>query len=101
MTDDVPRVYANVNDIPWFREAVAGARMHLENHNHITRDIKPAGQCYSCDRYHAKVAADTIYSLEEAILFTEELYETYGAEAALRHLQAFIRTEHLAEKHRK
>ena len=24
------------------------------NHNHITRDIKPKGQCPACDEYHNK-----------------------------------------------
>lgn len=75
--------------------------MSVENHNHITRDIKPPGECYSCDRYHAKSAADVIFNLEDLILFVEELYENSGSEPALRHLQAFIQTENLREKHRK
>lgn len=25
---------------------------NVEGHNHITRDIKPLGQCPACDRYH-------------------------------------------------
>jgi hypothetical protein len=74
--------------------------MSATEHNHITRDIKPAGECYSCDRYHAKCAADTIFKLEDLILFVDELYETRGSEPALRHLQAFIRTEKLREKHK-
>ena len=24
----------------------------MEKHNHITRDIKPLGECPSCDKYH-------------------------------------------------
>lgn len=74
--------------------------MSSENHNHITRDIKPPGQCYSCDRYHALSAKERIFTLEDLILFVEELYESRGAQDALRHLQAFIRTENLREKHK-
>lgn len=35
-------------------EALAGALKHTYiEHNHITRDIKPVGECPSCDKYHA------------------------------------------------
>lgn len=74
--------------------------MQRENHNHITRILKPAGECYSCDRYHALQSKNRIFELEDLILFIEELYESDSAEAALRHLQAYIRTENLREKHR-
>ncbi len=26
----------------------------MNDHNHVTRDIKPLGQCPACDRYHDK-----------------------------------------------
>ena len=26
----------------------------MRKHNHITRDIKPLGQCPACDEYHAR-----------------------------------------------
>lgn len=74
--------------------------MSSENHNHITRDIKPPGQCYSCDRYHALSSKERILTLEDLILFVEELYESHGAQEALRHLQAFIQNENLREKHK-
>lgn len=69
-----------------------------EHHNHITRDIRPAGQCYSCDRYHALEAPKRVDKLEELILTVEELYEGYTAQEALQHLQSFIRTDQLREK---
>lgn len=35
------------------------------SHNHVTRDIKPKGQCPACDEYHAKVEAPPeTYALE-------------------------------------
>lgn len=36
----------------------------VPKHNHHTRDIKPPGQCPSCDRYHLtrrQVAIDSAY----------------------------------------
>jgi hypothetical protein len=27
-------------------------------HNHMTRDIKPLGECIACDEYHKKVTED-------------------------------------------
>lgn len=34
------------------------------SHNHITRDIKPFGQCHSCDIYHYKELQRQITNLE-------------------------------------
>ncbi|QIG57899.1 hypothetical protein SEA_PAULODIABOLI_213 [Microbacterium phage PauloDiaboli] len=72
----------------------------IEHHNHITRDVKPAGQCYSCDRIHALGTRDYIFELEDMLLFVEELYENSGSEPALRHLQHYIQDKRLREKHK-
>jgi hypothetical protein len=52
-----------------FRELFTVMKHHKGNrHNHITRDIKPQGECPACDEYHAKsiarnVLADSLYEL--------------------------------------
>lgn len=92
-------VTSNPDELPWLREAVRISKMGIENHNHITRDVKPAGQCYSCDRIHATGSRDYIFELEDTLLFVEELYESSGAEPALRHLQHYIQEKKLREKH--
>lgn len=35
------------NNEAWFEE-----QKRIKRHNHITRDIKPLGQCPGCDEYH-------------------------------------------------
>jgi hypothetical protein len=60
--------------------------MSAENHNHITRDIKPPGQCYSCDRYHAKTLQSEVTALRNIIYGTLESAEEDGVERALRYL---------------
>ena len=95
-----PRFYDNPMDIPFMQEAVRISKMRIENHNHITRDVKPPGQCYSCDRIHALGTRDYIFELEDMLLFVEELYENSGSESALRHLQHYIQDKKLREKHK-
>lgn len=60
--------------------------MSLENHNHITRDIKPPGQCYSCDRYHATHGAKVIADLRNVIYGTLDSNKSFGHEHALSYL---------------
>ncbi|UVG35197.1 hypothetical protein SEA_CECE_191 [Microbacterium phage Cece] len=55
--------------------------MSQENHNHITRDIKPPGQCYSCDRYHALSGARHVTELRNVIYGTLELWEDSAQDA--------------------
>jgi hypothetical protein len=40
----------------------------MGEHNHVTRDIKPYGQCQACDKYHqseARRAAQTVTHTED------------------------------------
>lgn len=57
-----------------------------ENHNHVTRDIKPPGQCYSCDRYHALHPTREVSELRNVIYGTLDAAENDGHEHALRYL---------------
>lgn len=58
--DELARKYASMEEYPntvWLRQGfkagfTAGARSEKVKHNHITRDIKPLGQCPGCDEYH-------------------------------------------------
>lgn len=38
---------------PVLRELYEALKHTYEKHNHITRDIKPWGECPSCNKYHA------------------------------------------------
>lgn len=60
--------------------------MSLENHNHIFREIKPPGECYSCDRYWATTLRQETVSLRNVIYGTLESAERDGAERAFRYL---------------
>lgn len=60
--------------------------MNNERHNHFTRDIKPPGQCYSCDRYHAKTLHREVISLRNVIYGTLETAEQDGHDQAFRYL---------------
>lgn len=61
--------------------------MSSENHNHITRDIKPPGQCYSCDRYHALAGRREVIELRNVIYGTLDALEHEGAGHALQYLE--------------
>ena len=56
------------------------------SHNHITRDIKRAGECPSCDRYHATSLARENIALRNVIFGALETFENDGSERALRYL---------------
>lgn len=60
--------------------------MSVENHNHITRDIKPPGQCYSCDRYHALHGRREAIQLRNVIYGTLDSWEDFGAAHAHSYL---------------
>lgn len=60
--------------------------MSQENHNHITRDIKPPGQCYSCDRYHAMHTKREVMELRNVIYGTLDSWEAFGAAHAHTYL---------------
>lgn len=36
------------------RQAMEAAKERASHHNHMTRDIKPVGECPACDAYHAR-----------------------------------------------
>ncbi len=60
--------------------------MSKENHNHITRDIKPPGQCYSCDRYHAISLNHLTITLKNEIWSTLQEADQRGAAAGIDYL---------------
>lgn len=87
MTDEDPRFYTNVNDIPWFRKAVEDAQYRQLGHNHVTREMKPAESgCPACDRYWMKSAMREVISLRNVIYGTLETAELDGHEFAFRYL---------------
>lgn len=61
--------------------------MSTENHNHITRDIKKPGECYSCDRYWATTQRKAEKAYRNIIYSTLEILEERGASEALRYLE--------------
>lgn len=73
-----------------------------ELHNHITRDIKPLGQCPACDRYHdsqipkrkeASYAEELEEKLQEAISALEYYGGVdYGSDAYLEVFDCIKRT---------
>jgi hypothetical protein len=60
--------------------------MSNENHNHITREIKAPGECYSCDRYHAKHSESAIRELRNLIYSVLLTAENGSADLAIRNL---------------
>ncbi len=71
--------------------------MSQENHNHITRDIKPPGQCYSCDRYHAKHLQGAVTDLRNVIHGTLDILEREGPGAALQYLELEAQSHRIEE----
>lgn len=63
--------------------------MSQESHNHITRDIKPPGECYSCDRYHALAGRREAIELRNVIYGTLDSWEDFGA----THAHAYLTQE--------
>lgn len=57
-------------------------------HNHIfqSKDPKPPGECYSCDRIHALRGRSEVLELRNVIYGTLELLEESGSEDALYYL---------------
>lgn len=52
----------------------------MRKHNHITRDIKPQGQCPACDEYHGKQVStigvsETVYFQKNSNLDTHAAYD--------------------------
>jgi len=62
------------------------AQLKLHLHNHITRDIKPRGECGACDRYH-----DLEMRAEEIKRLTRKL------EVAKKALQWYANPDHWEE----
>lgn len=60
--------------------------MSTENHNHVTREIRNPGECYSCDRYHAITGAREVARLRNIIYGALESADRYGAERSVRYL---------------
>lgn len=60
--------------------------MSTENHNHITREIRSPGECYSCDRYHAITGAREVVQLRNIIFGALESAERYDTDRAVRYL---------------
>lgn len=48
----------------------------MSKHNHITRDIKPLGQCLACDEYHDKNIPSN--KAEKSKKATEKVLAKYG-----------------------
>lgn len=69
-----------------------------EQHNHIARELRPPGECYSCDRYWAKSYRFRALELEDYLLTLEELSESRGVEYAIEDLKSFNKDEKLREK---
>src|SRR5690349_18650651 len=56
-----------------------------ERHNHLTRDIKPQGQCPACDRHHrATRQGDTMTDVLSNHVETAAAYFKSGWDAAIR-----------------
>lgn len=79
------------------REAVCGVHnfKSQENHNHLTRDIKAPGQCYSCDRYRALSAQREIAKLKNVIYDTLQSVEQHGFDRAFRYLKHEAQAHHI------
>jgi hypothetical protein len=60
--------------------------MGAEEHNHITQEILPPGECYSCDRYHALHPSREASELRNVIYGTLDSWEDFGAAHAHSYL---------------
>lgn len=66
-----------------------------ENHNHITRNLQPPGQCYSCDRYHAITLEHEVKDLRYIIYRALKDWDHLGPDGVHRYLERSARVKNI------